>query len=413
MKKLAAVIFAIILILSAPAAALARTGIWGVGFISNTNPGYGIDDYEVLFAYNNQIDRQLYFNEIYPGSAIYIQLIAVDDTNVTIRPATDKQVKDDRVTVSYKASWGGDLIDSVSIVDIKRERLRNLPSDAEGMYIKVKVAESYFSTRETIVQLKIVLSVNRIAYQETEFDLAFDLMNRMIRINRDSIYGAQVPTMFEARGYSGEATFDMGGGVTYTARVRDGQRYIIDYTTEPVSGVSAGNPGGYLEFHRFRGGPAFASTGKLDIPVNTDNFIEDGSPQIYVYEINDGRLTALGGDDVSFRGGLLSVYTSVLVEYVLSSRSLLRETPGPNENIIQTGYASDGQPEEQPPPPATTPTVTATNASNINAVNQDAGNPLTGIGTGRFLPLLFVICILAGGAGLFVWRMKPFARRQA
>lgn len=363
MKKLSALLLAVLLIVVLlPVSALAaKTGFLGVGGYSESNASYGFEVNGTEIVYNGELDYNGY-DEVYPGSVFYIPIYKQDEDYNTAQ-ATDKQIKTDKVEVSYKALKNGKYIESVTIVDAKKEKITGLES---GVYAKIQVSDDA-PHGETIVDLKVVLSVNRISYQETEFNLAFGMENRTVTIDSSSVYGAQLPTRFEVENrFNGEVTFDMGGGVRYSVWVRQKNEYIIDYSNEVNEEISDMYPDGYLQFHNFKGDKdTFAHVGKLELPIDKSKFKgTDGKTTVFAYQISGRNLTALGSDVASYDSkiGTLTIRASALGEYVLSSRSLMRQVdPSAEENILQTGYAAETPSSE----PQTTGTATQTPAPSV------------------------------------------------
>lgn len=425
MKKPATALLGLALALALTVSAhAAKTGFLGVGNYSESNASYGFETMGTEVVFNGEIVYNDY-DEIYPGSTIYIPIHKQDEDWNTSH-AGEKDIKSDKVEISHKALKNGKYIESVTIVDGKKEKITGLDS---GAYAKIKVSDEYSSTGETIVDLKLVLSVNRISYQETEVNLAFGMENRKVLIDSSTVYGAQLPTLFEAASrFNGEVTFDMGGGIRYTAWVRQRTEYVVDYSPAVNEAISEMYPDGYLQFHNFRGDKdTFANTGKLELPIDKNKFKgTDGKPTVFAYQINGQNLTALGGDTVSYdsKTSILTIRTKTLGEYVLSSRSLMRQVEaGDDEAVLQTGYAAEqvpSQPQSQIPPqsqapstpqtpPTSLPTTPApapapTGTGGINASNVSGNNPLTG--ENPCLPLAMTALLLGGATALAARRRK-------
>jgi|GEM_PF-1360138 len=410
-------------------------GISGSGEFANAAKRYGfLDDAKIV--YNGEISDQD-FDEVYVGSAIYIP-IGVEDDEGNISQASAQNIKKDKVSVSHKVTRGARYVTGVSIVDGGKEKIDGLE---KGAYVKVQLTNSYSGTGTANVEVKLVLVINRLSYQETEIELFCTMENRTVYIDYDTVYGAQLPTMFEVGyDYNGEATFDMGNDVRYTARVKAKQKYIIDYDTETNEAIAARYPKNDLEFHNFKGDhDTFASNGKLELPLDSATYYKNGQYTAYAYKISGNTLVPV--DSSVNKDGILTIYTRTLDNYVVSNVDLLRQTdyePPASAPATSTGGQTAGKttgqtagnelqapptggaplpdlpgetsrvetappPESSQPetPPANTATPPPSSLSHINAANGGTDNPLTGV------PPLAGIAFLGTLTGLGAWVLRP------
>lgn len=422
LKRIAAALLALLLMVGLEAAALADAGFYGDGDFSDGVKRYGFDYGLAEIVYNGDISWQDY-DEVYTGSAVYIPIMKDDESNIS--QATDKDIKNDKVTLSYKVSRGERYVDSVTIVNGGKEKIDGIES---GAYVKVKLVDSFASTGTASIEVKMILVVNKISYQETEIELACTMKNREIIIDNDTVYGAQMPTLFEAGyDYTGPATFDMGGGVRYTGRVQAKKKYVIDYTAEADEAITARYPDAKLEFHSFRGNEdSFLGSGRLELPLAEKTYKKDGVYSAYVYTVSGNSLSRVPADQLEIRNGTLAIQTQTLHNYLVSDIDLegweaAYESPADAPPTSTGGQSSApnqppaGDPEAPPMGGAPMPDLTEPQAppvssatpppegviSSVNSIyagNADTENPLTG--RSPALPFAMLAGLLAGIAAL-------------
>lgn len=423
MRKPIGALLIIVLLMSLPVNALASDWDWGGiegGGMADANRPYGFLPEDTQVAENGELSWQ-WLDELYTGSAIYIPIGKEDDTQ-----ATEKDIKNDKVALSWKATMGGGYIRDVTIVDGKKEKITDLPA---GAYAKIQLAGSLDSMDRVKGQAKLVLSINNVSYRETEIQVDFTMENRIQYIDANTVYGAALPTLFEVETrYGGEATFDMGGGVQYTAQVKPGERYLLNYSNQPdeaqMAEIKERFPSAYVEFHDFKGsGDTFPQSGRLEIPVDAKNFssLAGGVPEVYWYDL-EGKMLDSYYDK---QGGKVVILTRSLSKYVLSDTDLRQSettgspgyeapaqapdtaVPAPDTNIPPTG--GDTQPVTAVAQQAAGAEPVVTNLSTgINADNKAGENPLTGA------PLLPVgaAAVVAFGAGAVLWRLRPVKKKK-
>jgi hypothetical protein len=430
-KQITALLLAVVLMSFFTTTAFAW-GITGSGEFADAAKRYGfVDDAKIV--YNGEISYQDY-DEVYVGSAIYIPIgIQDDDGNVT--HATAQNIKKDKVSVSHKVTRGARHVTGVSIVDGGKEKISGLD---KGAYVKVQLTDSYSGTGTANIEVKLVLVINRMAHQETEIELYCTMENRTVYIDYDTVYGAQLPTLFEVGyHYNGEATFDMGNDVRYTARVKARQKYIIDYDTQTNEEIAARYPKNNLEFHNFKGErTTFASNGKLELPLDSATYYKNRQYKAYAYKISGNTLVPM--DSNISKDGILTLYTRTLESYVISDVDLLNlkddqaSTPAPAPATSAASQSGANQLQAPPmggaplpalptessapalvetaPPPATsqpeTPQVSSVtpppaSLSHISAVNKGTENPLTGA------PPLVGIAVMGTLTGWGAWLLRP------
>jgi len=348
-KKFATILLAFVAVLGLCVPAYATAGgFFETGGYTLTDPvSYIFETDEAVLVYNGQVDTSPDYTEIWTGSVLYVPIYMDNVDAGTYGIATAKKIKDDKVDVQYKATVGARYVKNVSVVDGKKDKIKNLPA---GVYAKIEFADSYDATSYTSIQMMLVLSVNNVSYQESRVMLECDFSNRLEFIGENSVYGAMVPTRFKVeQWYDGEATFDMGKGVKYTARVKKSARYTIDFTREPDYDIEYMYPDAKLQFYNFRGNnDTFESVGKLVTPVDT-NVFEDpdsGQPRVYAYEVlASNQLKALGSESASYdsRKKELAINTKTLNHYVLSNVKLKQAVEEEQDSTFQSGYASDVQ----------------------------------------------------------------------
>lgn len=353
MKKIVRLLLcaALCAVLALPAVG-ADQGFTDTGGYSDTKVEYFFMCEDSVLLYNGETDPDFtYLDNFYAGSSLYVPVGAYDTAKTGVKEAiaTDKQVKDDKVELSSMVLLGKDFVDSVTLVSAKKEKLKELPA---GMYAKIKYTADYFSLSQSRVSVRLVLSVNGASYQDTAVTFQCNLMNRSEDITRNSVYGALTPTQFRAASnYSGEATFDFGGGVKYTARVKAKEKYYLNLDRTPDPAVQELYPDAYMEFYNFKGEyDTFESAGRLEIPVNEQKFKEKKtSAQLYIYEIKGDKLIAQSNSVSYDAANKKLIFTKrILGSYVLSSRPLMRTvTKSGNGDILRSGYADSSALSEE------------------------------------------------------------------
>lgn len=334
---------------------------WGTGFTdyggySETAVEYSFLVEDSVMVYNKQVDPDFtYLDQVWAGSDLYIPIGAwdtsKDDSSEAI--ATEKQIKNDNVHVSYKALQGYDYVDNVSIVSGKKEKLPGIPS---GMLAKVEFTDTFLPLEKSRVSVRLTLSVNGVGFQDTAITYNADIQNRVEQISRNSIYSALIPAQFKvSSNYFGEASFDFGGNIRYTSRVSGSQKYYLNLDRSPNPSLAEMYPDTYLEYYHFKGDNAtFSTVGKLEIPINKAKFKEKKTTaQVYVYRVEGDRLQALTKDTVTYNAktGKITLQTKSLDNYVLSSRALLRDVNSSSEeDILRSGYADVGGEVDEPSP---------------------------------------------------------------
>lgn len=409
-KRLLFCSMAIITAFAMPATALAL-GFDNASGYTYTTPRYTIETADVVLVYNKELWGYIDYTEVWSGSDIYIPVWVEDDEDGDDRIATAKEIKEDNVGVIYKATVGDRYIDNVSIVDGGKDKVKNLD---KGAYIKLEVADNYTGTSTSNVTLNMVLTVNNVSYQETRVELDFNIANRLEFIDSNSVYGAQVPTRFKVTdSYRGNATFDMGDNIKYTAAVKRSGRYAINFNRDPDYDIDLMYPDAYLEFYNFLGdNDTFESVGTLEIPIDTKSFQDKDAkqPRVYAYEILENKsLRALGSDAASYdaKKQILSIRTKTLGNYVLSNQKLKQTVEGESDDVFQSGYANgeevageatEAAPQSTPPQAAPTPTNNpgTGGVTLINADNPPNSNPLTGAARTPVPALLVCAAALAG-----------------
>lgn len=289
MRKLFIAVLTLTFAFATPLAAFASlnndVGIWGYNDFSDSTPVYYRfgDEEEAVFIFDGVIVPFQYWDEVLPGSSIFIPII-IENPNGAESIATERQIRDNNVTISHVVAHGSSLVESVQMVDGRRDRINGL---APGMYARIVFANHHTGMYPAHVVVNMVLNVHRVSYPYTEIEVGVNLLNHIIYIDRSTVFGARIGTLFNVQpGFSGGVVFDMGGGVRYTAMVSAPNRYLIDFTTAPIEGIAEAYPDAHIEFRRFLGNNAvFASYGLLEIPINEDDFaVRGGRPQIFVYE---------------------------------------------------------------------------------------------------------------------------------
>lgn len=425
-----------------PPDASAAAGFSDVGSYTDTKNQYYFDTDEVVLVYNNEAETDPDYDKIWAGSDLYVPVYVYPDRSNQEEIATDKLIKSDSVTVSAKVTHGAQYIGDVTLVDGKKRKLDDLPA---GIYARIPFTGDYANLGKTSVTMRLVLLVNGLSYQETRVTLNCTLQNRVENIITNSVFSAKKPAQFKAgKGYNGDAAFDFGDNIRYTARVTAGKSYYLNLQRTPNKAIADMYPDAHLEFYNFMGKEdSFASSGKLEIPVKRDQFKDkNGAASIFAYRVDGDNLTALEKGDITFNSKTdkLTIYTDSLESYVLSNQALMKTVNPNNDNILKSGYAqtASGQITESSdtaepgtsgntntknsgasssaPAPAQSaaenvPTPTAAAASNANdnvgtglsisAGNKSADNPSTA--DISLLPLAF--------SGLLCGAVLPLARK--
>lgn len=359
-------------------------------YSSNNGVQFAFLEDESVVVYNKDLQQDPDYEEIYTGSAIYVPLTYYDEESEAEGRATFKQIKDNNVTVSYKAVRGASYIEGVELMDGKKDKIKGMES---GAYAKIQLSTTYTGTGYGYLDVRLVLAVNRVGYQETEVELVANVKNWEQDIRDNTVYSALVPTAFKVDSfYDGEATFDFGDKIRYTAQVKRDAKYMLNLDRTPDYDLDLLYPKAYMEFYNFLGNlDTFASVGRLEIPINKSKFKgEDGQPRVYAYEILDGQLRAIGSGTAAFdsRNSKLTLSTQTLGNYVLSNQKLLQEVPEDNDQTFQSGYAEPGESASSgtaaspdPPSAAPVPTLPVSAAAGsptvINADNRSGYNPVT------------------------------------
>jgi hypothetical protein len=298
-----------------------------------------------VLVYNKLVDLYPVFDSPFlAGSDLYIPIAVTDTADPTAGTvlATDKNIKSDAVTVSYKVIAGADYVDAVTLVSGQKEKQPGLPA---GMYAKIELANTYMPLDRSQLSIRLVLSVNGVSYQRTAVTVNCYLRNRLENIESSSVFGALLPMQFRiSPRYGGDVSFDFGEGVSYTGTVSPNKRYYLNLDRTEKVNFAETYPGAYLEYYDFRGNnDTFASVGQLQIPVDTANFKEQKtSTELYVYEVLGDRLSSLGQNAVSYdyRTGKVTINAMTLGSYILSSRPLMQEVQSSKQwDILRSGYA--------------------------------------------------------------------------
>lgn len=361
---------------------------------------------------NGDVDDDPYYGEAWPGASIYIPIAVIGGSGDDGANASAKEIKDNKVAVAYKATMGDPYVDSVTVVEGKKEKIQDLPA---GMYAKVQLTDTYTREGSVPIRVNLVLSVNKLSYPKTEITLDMRMINRQVEIHRNTVYTAHTPTQFKVRSsYNGSATFDFGDDVRYNAKVTKKSLYYLNLDKNPNTAIANMYPDAYLEFYNFVGDrDTFANNGTLEIPVNRSKFTPRRSTntQVFVYEIKNDTLVALDESTLSFdkKTDTLTLKTKTLKNYVLSNQALMKTVDNDEDNVIYTGYAQPESASSQET--ATQQTGTSSSQSgasqassgtaqtstindnvntgiSINANNRSADNPPTSDGPLRSVLLL-------------------------
>jgi hypothetical protein len=345
MKRLFALALSLLLCLTLPVAAFAREyrGFSTIGNYSGSSAAFGFEPDATVMVYNNELYDEPDYEEIWPGADIYVPvyLLGAED----IAPATDKDIKNYTVSISWKSTASGRYIDDVTLVNGKKAKIDGLESD---IYAKIEVNNAFTGNTAMLIQVDLVLSVNRVSYPETLTTLKFDLVNREVNIDRDTVYAAQSPTQFYAmRHYGGNATFDFGDKILYNATVKKATRYYLHLDRTEQEDIASRYPDAHLEFYNFQGTrDSFHAKGKLQIPIVRSKFTAKGESKakVFVYQIDGDKLLALDEKTISFdsKKNILTINTKSLEQYVLSSQPLHKQiAQGEDDSVLYTGYATD------------------------------------------------------------------------
>jgi hypothetical protein len=433
MKRIISLMMIVFLCCALPMGAMAadRHGFITIGDFSDSTVSFGFEPEGTVLVYNNEVYAAPDYEEVWPGSDIYVPVYLWDDD---FSSASDKDIKNNNVSLSWRSNFSERYIDDVTLVDGKKAKVDGLES---GTYAKIEVNDEYSGSGTYLVQVDLALSVNRMSYPETLTTLQIGLVNREISIDRDSVYAAQSPTQFYAmRRYRGKATFDFGDRIMYNATVDKGTRYYLNLDRTADTEIEGRYPDAHLEFYNFLGDrDTFYDEGELKIPINRSRFTAKGEskPTVFVYRVNGTTLTSLDERSLSFdsKKNILTIHTDTLEQYLLSSQPLHKQVEGEDDDIIYTGYATDdveepatststasssrvssyvqppdtgGLPDDDEPPLPEKPTVTSTAATastTINAANSSAENPET-----SDVPLApIVVCgVFSAGLAIYGWR---------
>jgi hypothetical protein len=290
--------------------------------------------------YSKEVDLSPYYQYLDPGTEVYLPIFVAPDGGDDI-PATEKNMKNDNVSVSYKILNGAEYVGEIVTEDIKRLKLKDVEN---GVYVKIPLAANYDLISATQIHIKLKISVNNVTYDYTEITFRARVRNETVEITHNSIYGARNPSLFKGRRYSGEASFDLGENVVYHGGINSDSTYFLSLSREPSADLSAMYPDTWLDYYTFLGDrKTFTKIGTLVIPVNRANLARRGeTPELYVYRVDGLSLTALGAGVVSFdtNNNRLFIRAKPRESYVLSIKALLKEiTPDSSGNVLRSGYA--------------------------------------------------------------------------
>ncbi|MCL2578505.1 MAG: hypothetical protein FWE32_00560 [Oscillospiraceae bacterium] len=389
MKKLIAGLLVFCLVLAMPLTAAAS--IWGANDFTDSPSGRFAFGWEPAsyFVFGGVIDRNLDIFEMYPGSSIFIPIMMQDNDTGIERIAVERDLRDANVTLSHWVTRGEAHVESVQIVDSRRDRISDMDP---GMYVRITLSNHLPSMTREFINVHLALNVNRVFFPFTEIEVAMELLNRAVYIDRETVFGALTPTLFEVEDwFQGQVSFDMGAGVRFTTWVAPRQMILIDYTSDAIGTIVDAHPDATLLFHRFMGNQAhFGAPGTLEIPISPTAFVgESGQPELFVYQIHRGsyHLTELpaGTLRLDLTANRLLIQTQSLGEYLISNIPLDTPISGPS-GILQGG----NQTETVAEPPAEAP-----DAPGINVINTGAQNPATGIVSAYPIENAIVIAIFA------------------
>lgn len=343
LKKIISVVLAALL--CAPFTASAEALFYGfedAGGTTETQNAYYFEVYDAILVENSEPYVKFDYEGIHAGSFILLPLDVYIGSSRSPVHVTDKMIKNDKLSFSYKVMRGAQYVDELTIVDGKKLKLPDVPA---GAYIKIPFKNEYPMEGKTTISIQLVLAVNGITYQYTQTTLNCRVKSYVTNIRRNSVYGAKSPSLFKVDSrYSGEATFDFGDEIKYTAKVKKDGTYFLNLSREPNADIAAMYPGVYLDFYSFpTKQQSFSSTGKLEIPVDISKLSKKGvTPSLYVYRIDGSTLTSLAAGVVSFDSklGKLTINTKTLDNYVLSNQPLERTVTASGSDILKSGYAS-------------------------------------------------------------------------
>jgi len=403
LKKLLVVFFALAIMLAMPLTAAAV--FLGTNEFTDSPSGrfaFG-EESESYFVFGGVIDDDMDLFEMRPGSAIFIPLIMEEDNGDYFIP-NERQVRDANITLSYGVTRGEQLVQSVEIIDSRRDRITDMDP---GMYVRIQLANHPSGVGAQDIRVRLALNVNRVFFPYSELEIEMRMVNRAVTLDRETVYGAQTPTLFEAASdFSGQVSFDMGGGVRFTGWVNPQQQVLIDYTSEAIGAIADAHPGATLLFRRFLGGGAnFSGNGTLEIPVNPQSFVgESGSPELFVYQIFRGSYNLVEIPEsalhLDIAAGRLSIQASSLGEYVISNQPL-QASIASDTGILQGGTTEAVEiPADAPP-----------DGPEINVANTGAENPQTGKRTNA-MPMEGAISIAIAAFIVAVWQLEKWRRAR-
>lgn len=371
-KRILTVLLALILCAPLTANAARDDNTFGfddIGSTTDTTNEYYIETASVATIRYNELDEDPDYTGIYAGSTMYIPVYVYPAGNKPSVIATSKQISTDKVEVTTKAIAGGSYIGDISFVDGKKLKNSGL---AAGTYIAVPFATIYPMLSKSRIKITFVLSVNGVSFQDTRTTLLCNIINREEFIDKNSVYGVETPMKYTVgNNYNGEATFNFGSNIKYTAKVKAKEKFFLALdrqTNTAITGMYGGS-GMYLDFYSFSGDKdKFSYSGKLDIPIDRSKLTVKSSSSsssssksskgsssssssssssapiesLYVYKISGNTLTALAGKQISFNSktNVLTIYTNTLDDYVLSNQPLKKEVDNSSQSgILKSGYA--------------------------------------------------------------------------
>lgn len=415
----AIILFLAVLAAAWPLSVYAATGFSGWNGGTGTERSYYMDTDGAFLIYNKELAEYVDPDEIYAGSDLYIPLM-VEPQDADAAIATAKQVKDDEVSLSFKALRGENYVGDAEIIDSKKLKRNDIPA---GSYIRIPFLTNYDGAEPATVRVQVVLSVHGVSYQDTRMTFECKLVNRAEEIDSNSVYGAKKPTLLKvSRSYRGDATFDFGNNIKYTVGVKPSQRIYLNLSREPNETVAAMYPGAYLDFYSFLGeSDKFDEAGELQIPIDRQKFTpKNGPTAVYVYRVKGETLESIGTDQLFYnrQKSVLTMLTPSLDEYVLSNQALMK-TVNEEDDILRSGYAqtpegslqdvgSTAEPGTQQITPAETQQPQAqqaaptagenppTGGGPINAANHSSENPATGGGPGAPVAAAAALALIAG-----------------
>jgi hypothetical protein len=328
------------------------------------------------------------YDDVWVGSELYVPVYCDEDDEL----ATMEQVEEADAGVTYKATR---MVDGVELVDVPEDFNELLDP---GVYARVTFSDDYPEISGTSMDVKLILTVDGVADQDTMAAFRDELKNPVVDLHRNSAYTATRPTVFRTDRYSGEAVFDFGDNIHYNAVVERDSRYFMKLDRSEIVSLSQMYKKAYLEYYDFVGEhDGSLRDGEIEIPVDREDFRpkRNAQPQIYVYRYTNGNLTAMDASEVSFdsRLDVVKIKTNDPETYILAAEPLLEEVDESPNEILKVGYqenenaepplepsAPEAPPEDPgiPPPPvqgdADNP---ATGGDDINVTNQGSENPST------------------------------------